>query len=218
MADPIELPHITGQVPWSVEQAILRLREAIDLHGQQLEGFKEQLGAMPTPLTLPEIQQALSPSGDYPLPTAGLLNTTPAPTVPGDTAPPTPVNDGLDTPPLPTDFLTIVQEQATARAITGASTDEEVFNFMRGVVDQINTTITLPSGLVLGFTDAPPGGSNVYTCLGLTYRYARVTFSNDHTFKILIDADPGGARTPEWADEGIITGLYRVATAPDTGC
>jgi hypothetical protein len=58
----------------------------------------------------------------------------------------------------------------------------------------------------------------VFTCAGQTYRYARVSFNNDHVFKILIDSDPGGARTPEWADEGIIAGLYRVATSPSSPC
>lgn len=212
MPSRLDLPHITGQVPYDVERAIALLRETIEGHGRQLEALDSQFAGLPQPLTLPEIQEALSPSGAYPLPTAALLNTNPPPSTPGSTAPPNPINDGIP------NFLAIVQAAATAANITGASTDEEVFNFMRTVVQNINLSGTVPAGLVCGFTDAPPAGSNVFTCAGLTYRYARVTFSNDHTFKILIDADPGGARTPEWSDEGITAGLYRVATSPTDPC
>lgn len=211
----VDLPHFSGQVPHDVEQAILRLREAIEFNALRVSRVNDQLSAMPRPLTIEEIQARLSPTGDYPLPTAGLLNTTPpvtAPTTGGNTPPPPPVDDGIP------DYLSIVQADAAAAGITGASTDEEVFNFMRQVVADINASGMNPAGIVCGFTDAPPGGDNVFTCAGSTYRYARVTFSNDHTFKLLIDADPGGARTPEWADEGITAGLYRVATPPGDPC
>jgi hypothetical protein len=218
MPKPIDLPHLTGLVPYQVEQAIYRLREAIEAHGTTLDDVQAQIANVPAPLSLPEIQQALSPTGDYPLPTAGLLNTVPAASTPGSTTPVTPVEDGLDSPPLPDVFLAIVQSAASAYNITGASSDEDVFNFMRTVCENINNTGLVPPGLTCGFTDAPSSGANVYTCLGETYRYARVTFSNDHTFKLLIDADPGGARTPEWADEGLTPGLYKVSTPPNTAC
>lgn len=210
-----DLPHFTGEVPYQTEQAILLLRSALDRHIQELHA---RIDNLPAPLSLSEIQQELSPTGSYPLPTAALLNTTPPPTSPGSTAPPTPVEDGVP------DFIDIVTAAHDSMGIGPDSPPELVFDFMRTVCANINASpwqsdpAQNPSGLVCGFTDAPPGGDNVYTCAGETYRYARVTFSNDHTFKLLIDADPGGARTPEWADEGITAGLYRPATSPGSPC
>lgn len=211
----VELPTFTGEVKYQTEQAILRLREAIEFHVADLHA---RLDGLPPQLTLAEIQQELSPTGTYPLPTAALLNTATPPTSSGGSTPPPPIEDGIP------DFLDIVTAVHAAFGITGASTPEEVFNFMRTVASDINNTpwqsdpALNPSGLVCGFTDAPSNGDNVFTCLGETYRYARVTFSNDHTFKILIDADPGGARTPNWADEGITAGLYRPNTVPGSPC
>lgn len=213
---PTDLPHFTGQVPYAVEQAILRLREAIDQHKTDFEAYAAEQASKPLPLTLPDIQRELSPTGSYPLPTAALLNTNTPPS--GGTPPPVPVEDGLNAPPLPDEFLAIVVAAHDGMGISGASTAEEVFRFIQTVAQNINATVTLPGGLLCGLTSAPPGGDNVFTCAGETYRYARVTFSNDHTFKCLIDADPGGARTPEWADEGLTAGLYKVATSPTDPC
>lgn len=210
-----DLPIFTGEVPHQTEQAILLLRQALD---DKVNELHARIDAIPPGLSLADIQRELSPTGSYPLPTAALLNTTEPPTNPDSGAPPTPVEDGLNSPPLPDEFLAIVTAAHDSMGIGPTSTDEEVFRFIQTVAQNINATVTLPGGLVCGLTSAPPGGDNVFTCAGETYRYARVTFSNDHTFKCLIDADPGGARTPEWADEGITAGLYRVATDPSGPC
>lgn len=212
MPKPLDLPHLTGKVPYEVERAIIILRDAIQAQSGDIESAHSRLDGLPTPLTLPDIQAALSPSGDYPLPTAGLLNTNEPPSVPGDTQPIDPINDGIP------DFLPIVVAAHAAYGIGPTSPAEDVFNFARTVVENINLSGDVPPTLTCGLTDAPPTGDNIYTCQGETYRYARCTFSNDHTFKLLIDSDPGGARTPEWADEGITAGLYKPATPPDTPC
>lgn len=211
----VDIPTISGEVPYQTEQAIHRLREAIEIHVRDLHA---RIDGLPPGLTLEEIQAQLSPTGSYPLPTAALLNTATPPTSSGGDTPPPPIEDGIP------DFVDIVTEAHDTLGIGPDSSDEAVFNFMRTVASNINSSPwqsdpTLnPSGLVCGFTSAPAGGDNVFTCLGETYRYARVTFSNQHTFKILIDADPGGARTPEWADEGLTAGLYRPNTAPGSSC
>lgn len=211
----VNLPTFTGEVKYNTEQAIYRLREALEMHVRDLHN---KIDGIPPGLTLAEIQRELSPTGSYPLPSAALLNTETPPTSPGGGDPTPPVEDGIP------DFTAIVVAAHDALGIGPTSSPEEVFNFMRTVASDINNTpwqsdpALNPSGLVCGFTSAPAGGDNVFTCLGETYRYARVTFSNDHTFKILIDADPGGARTPEWADEGITAGLYRPNTVPGSPC
>lgn len=206
---PTELFTMTGEVPHTVEQNILLLRDAFDKVKVQLAEARAFLASLPPVLTIEQIQQQLGPLGSNPLPTAGLLNTTPAdtnaPAVPG-------VDDGIP------DYSGIVSADAASAGINGASSDEQVFRFICAVAFDINNSGTVPAGLTCGQTLGPPGGSNVFTCAGNTYRYARVTFSNDHTFKCLIDADPGGARTPEWADEGITTGLYSPAVAPGSPC
>lgn len=205
----IELPHITGKVPYAVEESINILRRELELGLRRIQAAEAFIAEAPPILTIEEIQEALGPLGSNPLPTAGLLNTTPADTNP----PPAPgPDDGIP------DYLSIVQAAATAYGISGASSDADVFGFIRTVAQDINASGTVPAGLTCGLTSAPSGGDNVYTCAGNTYRYARVTFSNDHTFKCLIDADPGGARTPEWADDGLTPGLYRPAVSPGSPC
>lgn len=211
-----DLPNITGKVSWETEQAILLLRQELDRHVQDLH---DRIDAIPPGLDLATIQQELSPTGSYPLPTASLLNTEPPQTTPtGGGVPPTPIEDGIP------NFIDIVTAAHDALGIGPDSSAEDVFNFMRTVASDINNSpwqsdpAQNPSGLVCGFTDAPPAGDNVFTCLGETYRYNRVTFSNDHTFKILIDSDPGGARTPDWTSNGITAGLYRPNTVPGSPC
>lgn len=214
----VDIPTITGQVPYGVEQAIQRIREMLQVHIGRVEDLEDRFAAQPAPLTLAEIQRELSPTGSYPLPTAALLNTNTPPTSPTTEAPPTPVDDGLANPPLSDACLAQVQAAASSLGIGPSSTDEQMFRFIQTAVQNINLNVTLPAGLVCGLTDAPSSGSNVFTCQGNTYRYGRLTFSNDHSFDVLIDADPGGARTPAWTDNGITAGLYRVATSPTDPC
>ena len=205
---PIDLPHLTG-ASYGVEQAIYLLRDALADAQAENDDLRARFESLPPILSLEEIQAQLGPMGSNPIPTAGLLNTTPPDT--GGEGPP-PVDDGIP------DYLSIVQAEHTAAGIGPTSTDQEMFDFMRSVAAAINASGQNPPGITCGFTDAPPAGSNVYTCAGATYRYNRVTFSNDHTFKIVIDSDPGGARTPSWDDNGITAGLYRVASAPGSPC
>ncbi len=205
----INLPHITGQVPYDVERTIQILREQLESAVGRLEEHEAYMAAQPPILTMEEIQEALGPTGSNPLETAGLLNTTPAETTP---PPPPPPDDGIP------DYIAIVTAAHGSLGISGTSTDEEVFRFIQTVAENINLSGMNPSGIVCGLTLAPPGGDNVFTCAGTTYRYARVTFSNGHVFKCLIDADPGGARTPTWADNGLDPSLYSVATSPSSPC
>jgi hypothetical protein len=208
----INLPHFTGQVPYEVEQAIQRLREELESAFDRQDAIAGRIDALPPQLTLEQIQQELSPSGNYPLPTAGLLGTTPAPSVPGDTTPPDPINDGIP------DHLDIVESVRVSMGIGPTSTDEEMWRFLQTVVEEINNSGTDPVGLVCGYTLAPPAGAAVFTCAGITYRYARVCYSNGHLFDIVIDADPGGTRLASWQDNGLDLSLYSVATSPTSPC
>lgn len=206
---PIDLPVISGQVPYAVEDAINRLREELERTKDELEKERAIREATPAPLTIEEIWAALSPTGPFPLATAGLLNTEPPPTTPPPTPPP---SDNIP------DYLAVVQAVHASLGVSGASTDEQMFRFIQTVVQDINLTGTVPAGIVCGLCLAPPAGANVFTCAGITYRYGRLCFSNGHLFDVLIDADPGGARTPQWADNGFDPSLYSVATDPSSPC
>ena len=174
----------------------------------ELRTAHARIDALPPILTMEEIQAQLGPLGQYPLPTVGLLPTdanTDPPEIP-------PIDDGIP------NYIDIVTAAHDSMGIGPASTAEEVFNFMRQVAADINASGTVPSGLVCGFVLAPPAGDNVFTCSGETYRYNRVAFSNGHLFKILIDSDPGGARTPDWTSNGMSPTLYAPATSPGSPC
>ncbi len=206
---PISLPHITGQVPYDVEQAIELLRRHLELLSGQFDEANSKIKAMPPPLTLAEIQKQLSPTGQYPLPTASLLNTTPPPVNPPSPPPP---DDGIP------NYIAIVTADRNAAGIGPTSTPEECFRFVQQVALDINGSGMNPPGIVCGFVSAPAAGENVFTCAGQTYRYNRVGFSNGHLFKILEDSDPGGARIPSWDDNGFQPSLYRPATPPGSPC
>lgn len=208
MPNKVDLPDLTNQ-PWTLQQAILMIREQLEVGLNRVAAVEDWQAAQPRILTMEEIQQQLGPLGANPLATAGLLNTTPADTNPPDIPP---VADGIP------NYLDIVTAVHDAQAIGPTSTAEEVFNFMRQVAADINASGQNPPGIVCGFCDAPPAGDNVFTCQGETYRYNRVCFSNGHLFKILIDSDPGGARTPTWDSNGLAPDLYRTATAPGSPC
>src|SRR5262245_22084310 len=159
----LDIDHITGQVPYAVEQAILKLRDAIQFNADFLNKINARLDAMPPQLTLADIQRELSPTGSYPLPTAGLLNTTPPVTQPSENPAP-PIEDGIP------DHLAEVQAAATAFGINGATTDEQMFRFCQTAVENIIASGTDPVGLVCGLCLAPPAGSSVFACAGITYR------------------------------------------------
>lgn len=110
----------------------------------------------------------------------------------------------------------VVATLAASHAIGPASTALEVFRFCQDVAW---TLAGLGEDPLCGLLIAPAGGDNVYACGGITYRYNRVCYSNGHAFKILIDSDPGGARTPCWTDNGgVSVDLYHVATDPTSAC
>lgn len=206
---PIDLPQLTGTVPFDLERTVEILRDHLEFAHEQIGQLNARLASMPPPLTLDQIQQALSATGSNPLQTAALLNTNPPSTVP---PPPTPEPDGIP------DHQAIVQAVATAQSIGPATSDAAMFVFIRTVVQQIIASGTDPPGLVCGQCLGPFGGAATFTCLGITYRYARVCYSNGHVFDVLIDGDPGGARTPQWADNGIDLALYAVAVSPGSAC
>lgn len=208
MANKVDLPDLSNQ-PWSLQQAMLILREQLEVGLNRVEAVETWRATQPPILSLEEIRQQLGPMGATPLLTAGLLNTTPADT---NTPEIPPVEDGIP------DYLDIVTTVRNAMAIGPDSTAEEVFNFMRQVAADINASGQNPSGIVCGFADAPAVGDNVFTCQGETYRYNRVCFSNGHLFKILIDSDPGGSRLPTWDSNGLAPDLYREATTPGSPC
>lgn len=81
---PIDLPSITGKVHHDVEQAILRLREALESTQAMARAAQSTAASQPA-LTLPQIQEALSPTGSHPLATASALNSNEAPATPPQT-------------------------------------------------------------------------------------------------------------------------------------
>ncbi len=87
---PIDLGHLTGLIPHQVEQAILRLREAIEDVQEQNQLLASAVAATPPPPTMSEIQQALSPAGSNPLPVSGFSQTESAQTAPVPPAQPQP--------------------------------------------------------------------------------------------------------------------------------
>lgn len=205
---PIDLPHLTG-APYGVEQAIYLLRDALADAQAENDDLRARFESLPPILSLEEIQAQLGPMGSNPIPTAGLLNTTPPET--GGEGPP-PVDDGIP------DYLSIVQAEHAAAGIGPASTDYEMFDFVRSVAAAINASGMNPSGITCGLVTAPPAGENVYTCAGQTYRYNRVGFSNGHLFKIVSASGPGEDRNPAWDDNGFDVSLYSPATAPGSPC
>lgn len=214
--DPLftDLFHMTGQVPYSVEQNILRLRDALDRLQQQHADTRQTLDNLPPIHSLAEIQHALGPTGTNPLPTAELLNTVPAPT--GGVPPPAPqpVNDGIP------DHSAEVNAVYATNPVGPTSTDEEMFRFCQRVAQAILAANTDPVGLTCGLLLKDAGTANVFTCNGESYSYSRVCYNNGHVFKIVVDADPGGVRTPTWADNSppLLPGNYHVATDPTAPC
>lgn len=78
---PIDLPIIPG-VSFDMQRTIDMLRDSLE-HAHELIGLQAaRVAALPPPLTLDQIQQALAATGSHPLPTADLLNTNPPPTTP----------------------------------------------------------------------------------------------------------------------------------------
>ena len=204
---------MTGKTPYEVEQNILKLRESLDNLAKEHQLTRQTLLNLPPIYSLDEIQQALSPTGSNPLPTAAALNTTPAPSSPVEPPPPTPVDDGIP------DHSAEVNAVYAAHPVGPTSTDEEMFRFCQYVAQAIIASGTDPAGRICGLL-LKPTGANIFTCNGETYSYSRVCYDNGHVFKVVADADPGGARTPAWEDNSppLLPGSYHVATDPTSPC
>ena len=95
----IDLPTLPAGTPYDLQQTVNVLRDHLE-HAYELIGIQDaRLASLPPPLTLDQIQQALSATGSHPLPTAELLNTNPPPT--GPIPPPAAPGIGNDpNPPL----------------------------------------------------------------------------------------------------------------------
>lgn len=205
----VDIPHLSGVVPYLAEQAFQRLRESVESLQQGQQKTEQLIAAMPVPLTLDEIQQALGPQGSHTLPTAGLLNTTPPQTSPGE--PPAPQN----TVPDHSDIVATV----SASYPTGpTSTLEEIFRFTQALAWAILGSATDPPGFTCGLL-YKPSGENIFTCAGISYSISRVCYPNGQIFKVLADAGVGGANTPQWVDNGTVDpSNYRPATDPASPC
>lgn len=203
MARTIDLPHFTGQVPYATEQAIQRLREHLETALTENDTLRATIAALPPPLTLPEIQQALSPTGAYPLPTAGALNTTPPPS--GGIAPPPPA-----TAP---NHLDIAQAALATLGINASSTPEELFRYAQLVAWNVQALGTDPPGWNVGLL-MQGSGSGVFNCAGINYASFRICYSNGANIKILT-----GSFVAEWLQEANIPlSDYHVPTDPASAC
>ena len=200
---PIDLPHLTGVVPYQAEQAVLRLREAIESMSASLH---KRIDAIPRTLTLEEIQQALSASGSHPLPTAGLLNTLPAQSSPVQPSPPPAPS------PIP-NHLATVQAVFAATPVDGTSTPEQLFRFAQMVAWQIMLLGTDPPPLAVGLL-MQASGDGTFTCAGVTYASFRICYNNGGNIKILT-----GSFQPQWTQESDVPLTdYHVPTDPAGPC
>ncbi len=136
---PIEFRHMTGTIPWPVEQNIEDLRTAYHQLEAQHQDLMAQVASLPPILSIEEIRQALGPLGSSPLPTAELLNTVPAPSSP-EGPPSTPVDDGIPS------HIAEVNAVYAASPVGPTSTDAEMFDFCRQVAVAILAANILPSG------------------------------------------------------------------------
>jgi hypothetical protein len=91
-----------------------------------------------------------------------------------------------------------------------ASSELDKYHFARAVAIALETVdAPLTCGLL-----QKDSGANIYACSGVSYSISRVCFSNGHIFKILVDADPGGANTPTWSDNcGVDPALFHAASS-----
>ena len=205
MPKQVDIPYITGKTHYDVEQAIYRLREAIEAHGAQLEAQDEAIAGM-APLTLSEIQQALSPTGDYPLPTAGLLNTVPANTGGGDVQPPITVPNHLD----------IAQAAHDSLGISPTSTVEEIFRYAQLTAWNISMLGTDPPSIHVGLL-AQPTGDAIFTCAGTSYAAYRICYDNGANIKLLTSPEHGAQA--EWFQEANVDiPAWRPPTDPSGPC
>lgn len=188
---PIDFHHMTG-IPWEVEQNLQKLRSELEMTQQVNADLMARIQRLPPILSIEQIRQALGPMGGSALATAGLLNTVPAPTNPVP-PPATPVADGIPS------HISEVNAVYAVTPVGPASTDAEMFDFCRAVAAAILASNTDPPGLTCGLL-LKAGGANVYVYNGDSYSFSRVCYNNGHVFKIVVDADPGGARTPTWDD------------------
>jgi hypothetical protein len=78
----VVLPTLDGKVDRSVQVALQRLADYITTLELQIQDLKAQLAALPPPLSLDQIQQALSAGGSHPLNLTGLIGAPAADTTP----------------------------------------------------------------------------------------------------------------------------------------
>ncbi len=117
---PVILPTINGQATPNVETAIARLKSHADLLESTVTQIHQTVQAMPAPLTLAEIQAALSATGSHPLNLTGLqgqsnavaaTNTAVAripvavPVQPAPSPPPSPPNPPTPSPIVPSPII-----------------------------------------------------------------------------------------------------------------
>ncbi len=196
----INHPNIDGQVPFAVKTTIDILRYEIE-RTQAMVSAQDARIAAARGITLDDAAEGLAPTGEKPLPTAGLLNTQ----EPETEQPKAPVDDGI------ANYVDIVSDVKTELNIGPTTTPADMFASIREIVTRINAEPNLPDNIICGLVLAPPAGENVYTCAGTTYRYNRVGFSNGHLFKVYSDSDPGGQRLAAWDDNGLVPSLYAPA-------
>jgi hypothetical protein len=68
-----------------------------------------------------------------------------------------------------------------------------------------------------GFVKSSAGGENTIPYHGGFVRTSRLIYADGHLYKLIADAGPGAANTPEWADEGMDDPGLFVAAVPDSG-
>lgn len=206
MARGITLPNL-GHLDYSTQRAINILRENLEDAHSVNDALVARLRGMPAPLTLDQIQAALSPTGSHPIATAALLNTTPAPT----------------NPPIPPPFVAPAPENHDALVATvlaaqvppldGTSTNEQIFRFAQQVVWEISLLGPDANGSNVGLLHQD-SGDGVFTCAGIPYATFRICYDNGANIKILT-----GSFTAQWTQEGDIPiSEWRPPTAPGSPC
>jgi hypothetical protein len=121
----------------------------------------------------------------------------------GQTPPSDDINDGIP------DHSAEVTAIWNSAPLGPASTEVEKYRFCRAVAQALETSDFATLGRTCGLLEKDTG-ANIYLCTGTSYSISRVCYDNGHVFKILVDADPGGANTPTWADNGgVDVSLYK---------
>lgn len=200
----IDLPIFTGQVPYDTEQAILRLREHVESVITENRNLRAQLSGLPRPLTLAEIQAALSSTGSHPVSIAGSPDSVPPQTQPPSAPPRVTVPNHLD----------IVQAAyATLGGLNDTSTPEQLFRFAQLCAWNIQLANLDPPTIHVGLL-MQGGGDGIFTCAGTSYACFRICYDNGANIKILT-----GSFQPQWTQEADVPLTdYHVPTDPAGAC